>query len=78
MTDKKYPVMMTRKEIEVVTSIMDVYIDSCVKNHYMIIDSDIVLRLNLNLKYRITEIKEDEAIEKLRDIGILKNEERRI
>lgn len=78
MTDKKYPVMMTRKEIEVVASIMDAYIDSCVKNHYMIIDSDIVLRLNLNLKYRITEIKEDEAIEKLRDIGILKNEERRI
>lgn len=78
MSDKKYPVMMTRKEIEVITSIMDAYIDSCVKNHYMIIDSDIVLRLNLNLKYRITEIKEDEAIEKLRDIGILKNEERRI
>lgn len=78
MSDKKYPVMMTRKEIEVVTSIMDAYIDSCVKNRYMIIDSDIVLRLNLNLKYRITEIKEDEAIEKLRDIGILKNEERRI
>lgn len=78
MNGKKYPVMMNRKEIEVVTSIMDAYIDSCVKNHYMIIDSDIVLRLNLNLKYRITEIKEDEAIEKLRDIGILKNEERRI
>lgn len=78
MSDKKYPVMMTRKDIEVITSIIDCYIDSCVKNHYMIIDSDIVLRLNLNLKYRITEIKEDEAIEKLRDIGILKNEERRI
>lgn len=67
MSDKKHPVMMTRKEIEVVASIMDAYIDSCVKNHYMIIDSDIVLRLNLHLKYRITEIKEDEAIEKLRN-----------
>lgn len=78
MTDKKYPVMMTRKEIEVINSIIDCYIDSCVKNHYMIIDSDIVLRLNLHLKYRITEIKEDEAIEKLRDLGLLKNEERRI
>lgn len=72
MSDKKYPVMMTRKEIEVITDIIDAYIDSCVKNHYIIFDSDIVLRLNLNLKYRITEIKEDEAIEKLRDMEILK------
>lgn len=72
MSDKKYPVMMTRKEIEVITSIMDAYIDSCVKNHYMIIDSDIVLRLNLHLKYRITEIKEDEAFTKLMDMGIKK------
>lgn len=72
MSDKKYPVMMTRKEIEVITGIMDAYIDSCVKNHYMIIDSDIVLRLNLHLKYRITEIEEDETIEELRDMEILK------
>lgn len=78
MSDKKYPVMLTRKEIEVISSIIDCYIESCTKNSYIIPDSDIVLRLNLNLKYRITEIKEDEAIEKLRDIGILKNEERRI
>jgi hypothetical protein len=68
MSDKKYPVMMTRKEIEVVASIMDAYIDSCVKNRYMIFGSDIVLRLNLHLKYRITEIKEDETIEKLRNM----------
>lgn len=68
MNDKKYPVMMTRKEIEVISGIMDAYIDSCVKNRYMIFDSDIVLRLNLNLKYRITEIKEDETIEKLRNM----------
>lgn len=72
MSDKKYPVMMTRKEIEVITDIMDAYIDFCVKNHYMIFDSDIVLRLNLHLKYRITEIEEDETIEKLRDMEILK------
>ena len=70
MSDKKYPVMMTRKEIEVVASIMDSYIDSCVKNHYKIFDSDTVLRLNLHLKYRITEIKEDETIEELRDMEI--------
>lgn len=68
MSNKKYPVMMTRKDIEVITSIIDCYIDSCVKNRYMIFDSDIVLRLNLNLKYRITEIKEDETIEKLRNM----------
>ena len=72
MSDKKYPVMMTRKEIEVITSIIDCYIDSCVKNHYMIIDSDIVLRLNLHLKYRITEIKDEEAFAKLMDMGIKK------
>lgn len=72
MNDKKYPVMMTRKEIEVINSIIDCYIDSCVKNHYMIIDSDIVLRLNLHLKYRITEIKDEEAFAKLMDMGIKK------
>lgn len=74
MSDKKYPVMMTGKEIEAVASIMDAYIDSCVKNRYIIPDSDLVLQLNLKLKYRITDIKEDESIEKLRDLGILKNE----
>lgn len=72
MNDKKYSVMMTRKEIEVITKIIDAYIDSCVKNHYMIVDSDVVLNLNLKLKYKITEIKEEEAIEKLRDMEILK------
>lgn len=72
MSNKKYPVMMTRKDIEVITSIIDCYIDSCVKNHYMIPDSDIVLQLNLKLKYRITEIKEDEAFAKLMDMGIKK------
>lgn len=72
MSDKKYSVMMTRKEIEVVTSIMDAYIDSCVKNRYMICDSDIVLQLNLKLKYRITDIKNEEALAKLMDMGIKK------
>lgn len=72
MSNKKYPVLMTRKDIEVITSIIDCYIDSCVKNHYMIIDSDIVLRLNLHLKYRITEIKDEEAFAKLMDMGIKK------
>lgn len=72
MTDKKYPVMMTRKEIEVISSIIDCYIDSCVKNRYIISDSDIVLQLNLKLKYRITEIKDEEAFAKLMDMGIKK------
>lgn len=72
MSDKKYHVMMTRKDIEVITSIIDCYIDSCVKNHYMIPDSDIVLQLNLKLKYRITEIKDEEAFAKLMDMGIKK------
>lgn len=72
MSNKKYPVMMTRKDIEVITSIIDCYIDSCVKNHYMIPDSDIVLQLNLKLKYRITEIKDEEAFAKLMDMGIKK------
>lgn len=72
MSDKKYPVMMTRKEIEVITGIMDAYIDSCVKNHYIICDSDIVLQLNLKLKYRITDIKDEEAFAKLMDMGIKK------
>lgn len=72
MTDKKYPVMMTRKEIEVVTSIMDAYINSCVKNRYMMCDSDIVLQLNLKLKYRITDIKAEEAFAKLMEMGIKK------
>ena len=43
MSDKKYPVMMTRKEIEVISSIIDCYIESCTKNSYIIPDSDIVL-----------------------------------
>lgn len=68
MSDKKYPVMMTRKEIEVITKIIDAYIDSCVKNHYMIVDSAVVLNLNLNLKYKITEIKEDEAVDEIRKL----------
>lgn len=72
MSNKKYPVMMTRKDIEVITSIIDCYIDSCVKNHYMIPDSDIVLQLNLKLKYRITEIKDEEAFAKLVEMGIKK------
>lgn len=72
MSDKKYPVMMTRKDIEVITSIMDFYIDSCVKNRYMIYDSDIVLQLNLKLKYRIRDIKAEEAFAKLMEIGIKK------
>lgn len=72
MSDKKYPVMMTRKDIEVITSIMDFYIDSCVKNRYMIYDSDIVLQLNLKLKYRIRDIKAEEAFAKLIDMGIKK------
>lgn len=78
MSDKKYPVMMTRNELEAIVSIINAYIYSCAKLHFIIPNSDIVLRLNLNLKYRITEIIEEETIEKLRDIGILKNEERRI
>ena len=72
MSDKKYPVMMTRKDIEVITSIIDFYIDSCVKNRYMICDSDIVLQLNLKLKYRITDIKAEEAFAKLMEMGIKK------
>ena len=63
---------MTRKEIEVISSIIDCYIDSCVKNRYIISDSDIVLQLNLKLKYRITEIKDEEAFAKLMDMGIKK------
>lgn len=70
MNDKKYPVMMTRKEIEVITKIIDAYIDSCVKNHYMIFDSAVVLNLNLNLKYKITEIKEDETVDEIRKFKV--------
>lgn len=72
MSDKKYPVLMTRKEIEVINSIIDSYIESCVNNHYVIPDSDIVLQLNLKLKYRITEIKDEEAFAKLTEMGIKK------
>lgn len=72
MSNKKYPVMMTRKDIEVITSIIDFYIDSCVKNRYMICDSDIVLQLNLKLKYRITDIRAEEAFAKLMEMGIKK------
>ncbi|MCW6702115.1 hypothetical protein NH288_08440 [Anaerococcus sp. NML200537] len=55
MSDKKYPVTMTRKEIEVITSIIDCYIDSCVANRYIIPDSDILLPLNLRFKYIIPD-----------------------
>lgn len=72
MSDKKYPVTMTKKEIEVITSIIDCYIDSCVANRYIIPDSDILLPLNLRLKYRITEIKEEEAFAKIMNKGIKK------
>ena len=72
MSDKKYPVTMTKKEIEVITSIIDCYIDSCVANRYIIPDSDILLPLNLRLKYRITEIKEEEAFAKIMNMGIKK------
>lgn len=72
MSNKKYPVMMTRKEIEVINSIIDSYIESCVNNRYVILDSDIVLQLNLKLKYRITDIKAEEAFAKLIDMGIKK------
>ena len=72
MSDKKYPVTMTRKEIEVITSIIDCYIDSCVQNHYRIPDSDMLLPLNLRLKYRITEIKEEEAFAEIMNKGIKK------
>ena len=72
MNDKKYPVMMTRKEIEVISSIIDCYIESCTKNSYIIPDSDIVLQLNLKLKYRITDIKAEEAFAKLMEMGIKK------
>lgn len=72
MSDKKYPVMMTRKEIEVITSIIDAYIDSCVKNRYMIVNLAVVLNLNLNLKYRITEIKEDETVDEIRKFKVNK------
>ena len=73
MSDKKHPVNMTRKEIEVITSVIDCYINSCVANRYIIPDSDILLSLNLRLKYRITEIKDDEAFAKIMNMGI-KNE----
>lgn len=72
MSDKKYPLMMSKKEIEVITKIIDAYIDSCVKNRYIIPDSDIVLQLNLKLKYRITDIKAEEAFAKLMEMGIKK------
>lgn len=72
MNDKNYSVMMTRKEIEVITSIIDCYIESCVKNRYIIPDSDIVLQLNLKLKYRIMDIKDEEAFAKLMEMGIKK------
>lgn len=70
INDKKHPVNMTRKEIEVITSIIDCYINSCVANRYIIPDSNILLPLNLRLKYRITEIKEDEAFAKIMNMGI--------
>lgn len=72
MSDKKYPLMMSKKEIEVITKIIDAYIDSCVKNRYIIPDSDIVLQLNLKLKYRIMDIKDEEAFAKLMEMGIKK------
>ena len=72
MSDKKYPVTMTRKEIEVITSIIDSYINSCVANRYIIPDSNILLPLNLRLKYRITEIKEEEAFAEIMNKGIKK------
>ena len=65
MSDKRYPVMMTRKEIEMINNIIDSYIDYCVANRYTIYDSNILLPLNLGLKYRISEIKEEEAFAKL-------------
>ena len=68
MSDKKYHVMMTRKEIEMITSIIDSYIDLCMTNRYMISDSDILLPLHLRLKYRINDIKEEEAFVKLKNM----------
>lgn len=70
MDNKKYPVMMTRKEIEMINSIIDSYIDYCVANRYTIYDSDVLLPLNLGLKYKISEIKEEEAFAKLLNVGI--------
>ena len=70
MSDKKYPVMMTRKEIEMINSIIDSYLDYCVANRYTIYDSDVLLPLNLGLRYRISEIKEEEALAKLTNKGI--------
>ncbi len=72
MSDKKHPVNMTRKEIEVITSVIDCYINSCVANRYIIPDSDILLPLNLRLNYRITEIKDEEAFAKIMNMGIKK------
>lgn len=65
MSDKKYPVMMTRKEIEMINSIINSYIDYCVANRYTIYDSDILLPFSLRLKYKISEIEEEEALAKL-------------
>lgn len=72
MTDKKYPVILTNNEIKVITDIIDTYIVSHVKKYCMMSDLYSIIRLNLELKYGITEIEEEESWERVIDRGILK------
>lgn len=69
MSDKKYPVMMTRKEMEMINEIIDSYIDFSVANLYTIHNSGLLSSFNLRLRYRISGIKEEEALAKLVNMG---------
>lgn len=72
MSDKKYPVMLTKNEIKVINDAIDAYIASHVKKHCMMSDLYTIMRLNLELKYGITEIEEEESFDRLIDKGVLK------
>lgn len=78
MNEKKYPVMLTRNEIEAITNAMDTYIALRMKNHYAANDLNSIMRLNLELKYGIVEIDESESFDKVVDKGILKWMKRKI
>lgn len=72
MIDKKYPVMLTKNEIKVINDAIDAYIASHVKKHCMMSDLYTIMRLNLELKYGITEIEEEESFDRVIDRGVLK------
>lgn len=72
MAAKKYSVMLTKEEVNIITSVMDAYINSHMKNHYTANELSSMTKLNLELKCRITEIDEEESFESIIDKGLLK------